>query len=240
MKYRNHIVILTIIVLLLAGCVKKESILQEHYSEEINLFGNYIAEFDIHLENAGYSKKISNLIEKLIYNGMGFDEYIVNAQNEFIGPVSSDDFPPLVDDDGKTYFYKSFFNESYKIISHNKSFIIVEYNEYFYRSGAAHGNYWTNYFIIDIAQEKILSINDLMLPVSEDYLKKLIENEYNITHYLRSNIWPPDTININSDNIVLLWNTYTITPYSDGIIGLILYEVQYLTDKGRVLQASIK
>jgi len=240
MNFKNLIFIFTITLVFFASCGEKESIIKAHYKEEIILFGSYIAEFDIYLENAGYSKKIAGLVEKLVYDGKSFDDYITDTQTEFIGPVTSDDFPLLTDDEGKTHFYKSFLNESYNIVHHSKRFIVIEYSKYFYQSGAAHGNYWTNYFIIDTAQKKILDINDLMTPVDDDYLKELITKEYDIISFLRTNIWPPDTININSGNIELLWNTYTITPYSDGIIGLVLYEDKYLTGKGRSLQAARK
>ncbi|MCL2196604.1 MAG: hypothetical protein FWB77_03210 [Treponema sp.] len=237
MKRRDLIIILAILPFLFAACGKSDGIVQKHFKDEKDLFGTYVVEFDIYLENVNYSKKTAGLIERLIYSNMGFDDYIANAQNKFIGPVTNDDFPPLTGGDGEAYFYKSFFNESYKIINHNKSFIVIEYNEYYYYTGMAHGNYRTNYFVIDISQEKILDVSDLMNPVDEDSLKELITNEYEINYFLRQNIWPPDTININAGNVVLLWNTYTITPYSDGLIGLVLYEDKYLTDKGKALQA---
>jgi len=240
MKFKKLIFIFTIILVLSAGCAGKDDVLQKHYADKKILFDAYVVEYDIYLENVNYSKKTAALIKKLIYNGEGFDEYISKTLDEFTGPVKSEDFPPLFDDDGNKHFHESFLNESYTIIHRDKSFIIIEYSKYYYYSGAAHGNYWTNYFIIDLAQKKILNINDLITPIDDNYLKDLILKEYDIISFLRPNIWPPDTININNDNIELLWNTYTITPYSDGIIVLILYEDKYLTDKGRALQAVKK
>jgi len=238
MKLKNLIAVSAIMLVLLSGCGKKENMIQEHYKNEINLFGTYNIEFDFYLENVNYSKETAALIKKLIYDNKSFKKYIKDAEDEFIGPVSSDDFPPLEDDDGNNYFYKSYLNESFNILHHDKTFVVFENNKYYYHSGAAHGYYSINYKIIDIAQGKILDVGDLISPISDDYLAQLIEKEYGINSFLRDNLWPPDTVNINAKNIELLWNTYTITPYSAGVIGLILQDEDHLTDKGKELKAK--
>jgi hypothetical protein len=36
----------------------------------------------------------------------------------------------------------------------------MKYRFYFYYNGMAHGNYWVQYFIVDLTDEKILGIDD--------------------------------------------------------------------------------
>ena len=99
----------------------------------------------------------------------------------------------------------------------------------------AHGNYWVQYFIVDLTDEKILGIDDLIYPISDKLLREIIKEEYEIDYYLRENIWPPDTISFQKDGIILLWNTYSITPYATGLIEINIKNniiESYLTEKG--------
>lgn len=235
MRLRSFLIVVSAVVFLY-GCGNNDNIIQEHYRNDIILFDTYRVEFDIRLENIGYSDKTARLIKSLVYQDKDFDEYITFTENEFIGPVTSEDFPPVTDEYEYEYLYQSFLNESYNILHHNKNFVVIEYNNYYYYSGAAHGMFWTKFYNIDIKDGKILEIDDLLNPIPDDFLVSLINEQYNIKFFLREEIWPPDTVYINRDNIELIWNVYTITPYSDGIICLIIQDDTYLTKKGKSLK----
>jgi hypothetical protein len=206
----------------------------------MKLHGTFTAEFDIRLENIGYSKKKAKLVERLVYQGKNFDDYLTFAEDNFIKTINVNDFLPIIGEDGNEYYNQSYFNESYNILHYNDSYIIVEYNKYYVFSSATHANIWMEYFIIDIAQERVLGINDIATPLSDDFLEEMIKEDYNVDQFLRDKIWPPDTININHDSVELVWNVYTITPYSDGIISIALQNDSFLTKKGKAIKAKIR
>jgi len=238
-KSRCFLILLAIFVVFY-GCRNSDDIVSKHYQNEMKLHGTFTAEFDIRLENVGYSKKKAKLVERLIYKGKNFDEYFTFAEDEFIKTINVNDFLPIIGDDGNEYYNQSYFNESYNILHYNNSYIIIEYNKYYVFSSAAHGNIWTEYFIIDIAHERLLGINDIATPLPDDFLDEMIKENYSVNHFLRDNIWPPDTINISHDNVELIWNVYTITPYSDGIISIALQNDTFLTKKGKAIKAKIR
>jgi hypothetical protein len=205
-------------------------------------FGTHSFEFDIHLENTGGYEKISNLITTLIYHDKSFDEYVTYKEKEFIGDIREEFYPPMIDEDGTEYFYRSYLNVNYSVEYYGDLYAIIKYFLYFYNSGAAHGNYWVEYSIIYLTEERILDADDLVNQIPDDLLKEILKIKYNVEYYLEENIWPPDTVNISNDNIELIWNTYSITPYSYGIIDINIHDTnieQYLTDKGRMLKNSI-
>jgi hypothetical protein len=236
----KHFLVLFAIFVFFSACGKKNEIISRHYQNERILNGTFSAEFDIRLENVGYSQKTAKLIERLIFQNKNFDEYTAYTEDKFIETINDNDLLPITGEDGNEYYNQSFFHESYNILHHNNSYIIIEYNKYSVFSSAAHGNLWTEFFIIDLAQERTLGINDIAVPLSDDYLKKIILDNYDINVFLREQIWPPDTININHDNIELIWNIYTITPYSDGIISIALQNDSFLTKKGKSIKAKIR
>jgi hypothetical protein len=238
-KTRRFLILFTIFVFFY-GCRNSEDIISKHYQNEKLLHGTFKAEFDIRLENVGYSKKKAKLIERLIYQGKNFNDYLAYAENNFIKEIDDNDFLPIIGEDGNKYYNQSYFNESYNILHYNDSYIIIEYNRYYVLSSAAHGNIWTEYFIIDITQKRLLGIDDIATPLSDDFLDDIIRENYNIDQFLRDNIWPPDTININHDSVELVWNVYTITPYSEGIISIALQNDSFLTKKGREIKAKIR
>jgi len=239
MRSRLFLILFAIFVFFF-GCKNNEDIISKHYQNERKLHGTFIAEFDIRLENVGYSRKVAKLVEKLVYQGKNFDEYFAFTEDKFIETINAKDFLPIIGEDGNKYYNQSYFNESYNILHYNDSFIIIEYNKYYVFSSAAHANIWTEYFIIDIAQGRLLGIDDIATPLSDDFLDDMIKEDYNVNDFLRDNIWPPDTININHDSVELVWNVYTITPYSDGIIGIVLQNDSFLTKKGKAIKAKIR
>ena len=208
---------------------KFEIISKDYYKEESG--GRLL----IHLENIGNSDKIYNLINKLVYDGKNFEEYIESEEKPFFKVFHDEDFPEY---DGLTAYYDV--KMVYSIIGNNDTHIIFEYYNYFFGRGAAHPNYETNYLIIDLIEERILDINDLINPISDDLLKKIIKSQNDCADTV--DIWPPDAIDFCKENTVLLWNKYRLGP---GVCGEIKIEIQdkiankFLTNKGKALKKTI-
>jgi len=207
-------------------------IIQDNYIYELTLFETHKIKFEIHLENIDYSETTASLIKRLIYQGKNPDEYADYLEKQFVDDYTADDIEIL-------FNYESCLIVNYAIDFHDDDFIIIHYNDYIY-SGGAHGNYKTLYYIIDIASERILNISDLITPVSDAVLTELIRKEYDFEYFLRDNIWQPDSINISSNGISLLWNIYSITPYVAGLININLPNANlYLTEKGMEILAKM-
>jgi hypothetical protein len=226
------------------GCKSAPEIIQKDYVYEKMVFENLRFTFEIHLENFKDSEKVSQLIKKLIYQDKSFDEYMLFIEKEFIGDIKKEYYPTEINDDGIEYIYHSDLEESYTIEYYNDLFIIIKYFTWEY-TGGAHGNYWFKYFIIDLTDEKILDIDELIYPIPDELLKEIIEEKYEIYYNLldinRRKIWPPDTISFQKDDVILLWNVYSITPYSIGFIEININNniiESYLTEKGTKLKKS--
>ena len=197
-------------------------------------------EFVFHLENIGNSDKISNLVNKLIYNSRNFDEYVSNMEKSVL--ENSDDMN--LDTRG------SYLSANYTIIYADEKYIVISYRyEEFYGS-APHPNHGGDYFFIDISEERLLLINDLIKPIPEKTLLDLIKKTYgedvdiDIDDFLRDTIWPPDLIKISGENTALIWNTYTLLPHVFGPVEVTKegtnYDIsQHLTDKGKEIMKRL-
>ena len=213
-----------------SGIVKKD------YHYEKTFYDTHTIEFEIHLENIRHNDSAAGLIERLVYQNKNFDDYAGYVENKFVEDRATGFYRPIFYDDGTQYYYHSSMSESFIIDYHDDDYVIIHYSNHYYNSGAAHGNYWIEYYIIDIAAEKILSLNEIIAPVPDAILISLIKSEYDIENFLRDNIWAPDSINISKDGVSLLWNIYTISPYVIGDIYISLPHSTantYLTEKGR-------
>jgi len=144
---------------------------------------------------------------------------------------------------------KDYKAESYKIEYFNDLYIIIRYDINFYETGAAHGNYFTKYLIIDLTDGKLLNINELINQIPDEMLKEKIYEKRKIADdirehiWLRDNIWPPDAVSFKSDSTIFIWNTYTITPYVYGTIEIKIDDKTiepYFTEKGLELKRSMK
>ncbi|MCL2809897.1 MAG: RsiV family protein [Treponema sp.] len=230
------------VILFLLSCSDKEEIIQKHYQYNKVFADNHHVEFDIYLENIGNSRKISNLIKKLIYDNKSFDKYILEIEKRFLQYYEDSSLPRMKNPDGTEYFYSSYLNENYIIIFNDDSFVIMEYSDYYYYTGTAHGHFLTNYYIIDIENEKILELNEIINPIPDFVLKEIIKNQYGIEDFLRDNIWPPDSINIDQTGIELLWNIYSITPYVFGSVHIEIPRenaASFLTEKGMEITKAV-
>jgi len=230
------------LIIFLYGCNNFQNIINVEYKYEKMVFENHQLKVELYLENISNSRKISKIIDNLIYNGKDFEGYKQYIEDDFINNFISNYYPKIIKEDGTEYIYHTEFIKNHKIIFHNNKYIIFMNKLYFFASGAAHGNYLIEYDIIDLSEEKILEIDDLINKISDDLLKEYINDQYEINNFLRKNIWPPDTINFNNRIVELIWNTYSITPYVSGIIKINLNQEiieSYLTEKGKELMKII-
>ena len=223
---------------ILFGCISNQKIINKEYDFERMYSDNHIFSFGLYLENINNPKKIQKLINELIYNGKNFDEYREYTEQKFINDTIINSYPRVINEDGTVYIYNSELIGSHSITFHDDQFVIFENKVWFYASGAAHGNSLIEYYIIDLLEKKILDKNDLLNRVPDIILVENIAKEYNTNNSLRSDIWPPDTINFHNGVVELIWNTYSILPYVDGIINIKLENEiveQYLTKRGKEL-----
>ena len=207
----------------------EKSVLSADYQDELDFFENLKVGFDIHLENIDNSEA---LIKKLIYDDKNFEEYTEYRKNDFIGNLDEELYT-VIHDSGSLYYND--LNVRFNIMYHCNLYAVIKHYEYFY-TGGAHGNYWTRYYIIDLTEERILALEDLTDQIPDGILKQLIAEAYNITRFLSDDFWPPDSIYIAGGGVNIIWNTYSITPYSDGLIDIEIPDLiiqQYLTDKGK-------
>jgi len=236
------VVFMFIAAFLVCSCTKQTVILTKEYKEDAPFFDMLNISFDFHLETLGdYRGKI---IQKLIYNDMGFEEFVKFKKDRFTGnpdDIYAEVYALRYDANGVPYAEDAILHQSdlileYRIIGYDGKFITIEHSGYEYRAGAAHGNYRKEYYTVDIKEEKILEVDDIAGKMPDALLKELIEAKYDLVPYLRENIWPPDSIGFSNGKIVLLWNTYSITPYSTGPIELPVSKKiirPFLTDKGK-------
>ena len=232
-------ILLLFTAVLLASCNTAPNIVKKDHVSEMTVYGTHSFTFDIHLENIGNSEKISGLVTSLIYDGRNFDEYIDYREKSFIDSVTNTGNLPVTDADGNEFSYQHELIEKYSITFHNDLYMIYEYDSYSTGNRAAHGDKSLKYFIIDLSQEELLGLDDLINQVPDNLLRWVFQTNHSINYFLRDDIWPPDTINFNSGAVELLWNTYTLAPYNEGIIKLAVPDGiadQYLTNRGRILR----
>jgi len=191
-------------------------------------------EFKFELDNIGNSDKISGLVNKLIYNNLGFDEYVSNIEESVIEPM--DGFQP---DDPRS----SSLNESYTIKYADTQYIVISHYHYEFYGYNAHPNYWYDCFVIDVSEERLLPIDELIKPIPENVLLDLIKKQYEeyfdieMDDFFRDTIWPPSMIDVDGENTILRWNTYTLLPHAAGPVEVSDYKIisQYLTAKGKTI-----
>ena len=227
-----------IVSFILYGCIGTQEIIHKKYEFERMYHDNHTFTFELYLENINKPKKIQKLVNELVYNGKNFDEYREFAGQKFIQDTITNNYPKIINEDGTVYIYHSELNENYSILFHDDQFIIFENKLWFYASESAHGNYSTEYYIIDLSEKKILGRNDLLNQIPDKLLEENIAKEHSTSNFLRRDIWPPDTINFHNGVVELVWNTYSILPYVEGIIRVELTnEVieQYLTKRAKEL-----
>ncbi|MDR2602133.1 MAG: RsiV family protein [Spirochaetaceae bacterium] len=210
---------------------------------EKKYFGNAIFSFSFKMDELKGGKKAENIVKKLIYHNKSASDYIKYKEKLFLGGVKPEDFPKELNKDGSPMEYRSSYIEEIKAVCFNKDFVIFEYKDYFYISRAAHGMYQIKYYIIDLNESRILRIDDLIENIPEDAVKKALLSKYdNLTFSFRKTALPPDAVSFTKDGFLMLWNVYSIAPYSYGPIEIVLpYDSVdfYLTNLGGAVKKMV-
>jgi hypothetical protein len=212
-----------------------------NYVYEKIVFDNYRFKFEFHLSGLRGDKNIEGIIKRLIYNDKALDAYVLYKENTVLESLKSEYLPLQLEEDGEN-IYQGEYIENINIKDYDDSFVILRRDEYVYYSGQAHGNSQVRYYILDLEEERILSLDDLSSAIPEDILKTNIKSKFNIDFNYRESLWPPDTISFDRESLVLFWDVYSIAPYSTGAIEITIpYNLidGYLTEKGRLIRDQI-
>lgn len=116
-----------------------------------------------------------------------------------------------------------------KTVYRNRNLTVLELNSYQYFTGAAHGISATQYLNWDNRSERLLSLDDILLPGGREiYLQALREAhdtwlasnkdaQENLAAYLR--IWPfqpSNNVALTDMGIVVKYDSYELAPYASG------------------------
>jgi hypothetical protein len=127
--------------------------------------------------------------------------------------------------DDELYFlnYESYTNT--RVRYNANDFVVIEAMNYVY-SGGAHGNYGSGFYNYDVANQKVLKLNDILTADSTTLNKialKFFRSQYNIkNNEPLSKVTFEDTLSlndnfyINSKGISFLFNPYEIASYAQG------------------------
>jgi hypothetical protein len=169
------------------------------------------------------------------------DAYVSYKENLFINSINKENFS-AEDEDGKQNTYHSEYIENFKVQYSGDSLIIIKYDDYVYYGGDAHGNTQIIYYLIDVKEEKPLGLADIVTKIPDEKIAVFLKKKYSDMEFdFRDSLWPPDTISYEKSGLLLLWNTYSIAPYSAGPIEITVpYDAvdSYLTAKGKLLKGS--
>lgn len=235
---------LILIFLLPCFCYTLDVSTYEHNEENAAVGNNHTFSLEFHFENINEPEKTRDLVQKLIYSDMDFSSFAAFLKEQFISDINPEGYPSYKNDDGSEYIFHSDLTQHVTILHQNDSFVIAKRDNWWYMGGAAHGNYWTDYYIIDIEHERILEVADVLTAIPDERLKSYIgqqNNSVSESTYIRENIWPPDSIQFITGHVVLFWNVYSITPY---VLGSIEIEIpfneieKYFTSKGKEIQSN--
>jgi hypothetical protein len=214
------------------------------YNHRLNkiVFDNYRFSFEFHLSQLGGDGAAQRAVKKLVYGDNDLEAYAAYKENLLAEKADKNDFPSILEN-GKEYVYESEYSETIEIVHFDDSFVILRQDEYSYYSGQAHGASQTKYYILDVQEEQILDIGEITNPLPEDLLKANIKSKHDIDFDFREKVWPPDTVSFGNEGLLLLWNVYSIAPYSEGAIEISLPYSSgvgaYLTKKGISIKESL-
>jgi hypothetical protein len=238
MKFKLFIILFPFFVLF-SGCWNNESIIRKLYQYEKSFSESIMIYFNLQFDNISYSKRTAKLIEKLVYQGKNFNEYISYTEEKLKEVINSGDFLSLAGASAEDENNQLYYCEKINILRNFDSFLVIEHKKHLIFSSVPRGILWAEYHIIDLAGERILDVNEIAAPLSEDFLKDIIKENYNVNIFLRDEIWPPDSINISQNSVELTWNVNSITPLSDGLIKVVLQNDLLLTKKGKAIKTKI-
>lgn len=244
MKY--FFVILSVLALFLScGTTRTGSgdlkVREYDYAYEEMAFEDYRFKFEFHLAVLEGDKKIEGIIKNLVYNGKSPEAYVEDKGKTLLEGIRKEDPPPLPGEEDETVREGEYI-EKVEIKNYGGSFAILRQDDYLYYSGQAHGISLIEYYVLDLDEERILFPRDLVSAIPEDIIKSAIAPKFNIDFNYRESLWPPDTVSLERDGLALLWNVYSIAPYSEGPIEITLpYSLAegYLTEKARLIRDKL-
>jgi hypothetical protein len=210
------------------------------YAYEKMVFDDYRFKFEFHLGALEGDKKIEALIKNLIYNGKDPDAYAADKEKSVLESIETENPPPQLEEDGN--IHEGEYIESTVIKNYGDSFVILRRDDYAYYSRQAHGYYQTQYYIVDVDEARILPLNELISAVPEDILKSGIASKHKLDFNFRESLWPPDTVSLEREGLLLFWNVYSIAPYSEGPIEITVpYSLAngYLTEKAKLIRDKL-
>lgn len=98
-------------------------------------------------------------------------------------------------------------------------------------SGGAHDSRYVAYFNIDIRTGKLIALNDLFKSDTDQQIVALIKEVLKTTKNANGDIvtlFEPDDVEVspnfyfNTDGVVFVYNTYEISPHSDGLVQAVV------------------
>jgi hypothetical protein len=211
------------------------------YGYEKMVFDNYRFEFKFHLSALEGDQRIERIIKSLIYDGNGPEAYVTYKEETVLEGIRKDNRPPQPGEEGE-YINQGEYLECVEIKNYGDSFAILRRDDYAYYSGQAHGISRIQYYIVDLDEEEILPLDGLASAIPDDILKENIASKFDIDFNYRESLWPPDTISLEREGMLLLWNVYSIAPYSDGPIEITIpygLASAYLTEKARLIRDKL-
>jgi hypothetical protein len=210
------------------------------YNYEKMVFDDYRFKLKFNLGALEGDKKIEGIIKALVYNGREPEAYVAFKEKAVLEVLGEEDSPPGFGEGG--IINQGEYIETVEVKSYGDSFVILRRDNYLYYSGQAHGISLTEYFVLDLDEAKILPPGGLVSAVPEDILKNSISLKHEIDFTYRESLWPPDTVSLEREGLLLLWNVYSIAPYSEGPIEITLpYSLVngYLTEKAKLIRDKL-
>lgn len=123
--------------------------------------------------------------------------------------------------------FKQTWNESsaMKVFSHNQDLLTIKYfGDGF--SGGAHGYYYENYKVFDLADKKVISINHIFENPKDaawnEILMKNFTNKDQKEMILVDKIELNDNFYFDDQGITFVYNQYEITAYAAGVVNIYL------------------
>jgi hypothetical protein len=208
------------------------------YAYQKMVFDDYRFKFEFHVTSLEGDKRIEGIIKDLIYNGRSPDAYAEYKEKTVLEDLAKEGRPPQAGGNGEN-LREGEYIESVGIKNYGDFFAILRRDEYTYYSGQAHGNPQTQYYVVDLDEARILSPGELSSAIPEDAVKESIASKFNIDFNYREFVWPPDTISLEREGLLLFWNVYSIAPYSEGPIEITIPYSRansYLTEKAKLIR----
>ncbi|GHT67506.1 hypothetical protein FACS1894110_13120 [Spirochaetia bacterium] len=196
----------------------------------------------------GVNPNLQRLFRALFYDGMDpqdyADKFIADMEKEFRQGKEEFERNP----DWGISVFSRVYEEAFEADLYTAQLVVIRRDWYEY-TGGAHGNFLIDYFVIDPAVAKRLTLDDILKTEARPLVLARIEEALRNMRELKDGepltkggffeetVNIPDNFFLSPEGLGFLWNIYEIAPYAYGPIEVILpYEkvMGCLTPKGRV------